>query len=372
MIRILHTADLHLDSPFSSLSVSEAARRREGLRGVFAALCARARDEKPDLFLIAGDLFDAQFVTRDTMDLIRSEFEKIPDTYVFIAPGNHDPFSPGSVWEKFDLPENVCVFRSQTLKRVSLADKNVDVYGFAFTSPVMRNSPLVGQRAADPTKINILVAHTQLDDPLSPYAPISRDQLAAFGADYAALGHVHEASGLEGEAGRCRFAYSGCPEGRSFDECGRKYALEVSVDKVAGVAGVKTEKIYLSKRRYEKADVDVTGAAGNADAREMIVRALRDAGYDENTALRLRLIGQTARPLTFEGIADSLGVASLEIKDETLAILNAGLDEDRTIRGEFYRAIKPRLESADGREREIASRALKYALFAMSGEDIPE
>lgn len=372
MIRILHTADLHLDSPFAALSSSEAASRREGLRGVFRAMTSFARENKPDLFIIAGDLFDAEFVTRDTMDLIRSELSTIPDTAVFITPGNHDPFSPGSVWERFEMPDNVCVFRDETIKRVSVPGKDIDVYGFAFTSPAMRKSPLVGQKAADPTKTNVLVAHTQIDDPLTPYAPISRDQLAAFGADYAALGHVHNADALRGEAGRCAWAYCGCPEGRSFDECGRKYALDVTVEKTAGVAKVALSEHHFSSRRFEKADVDVTGAAGSADVRDAVKSALDGAGFDKNVALRLRLVGQTSRPVTFEGLSDALGVGSLEIRDETLAILNAGLETDRTLRGEFYRAIKPRLESADEREREVAMRALKYALFAMSGEDVPE
>ena len=372
MITILHTADLHLDSPFSSLGAAQAAARRDGLRSAFAKMTAFAREAKPDLFVIAGDLFDAEFVTRDTMDLIRRELSSIPDTFVVVTPGNHDPYSPGSVWERFDMPENVCVFRSEALKAVSVPGKPIDVYGYAFTSPSYRQSPLVGQKVADPTRINVLAAHTQIDNPLSPYAPISRDQLAAFGADYAALGHIHNADGMRGEAGRCRWAYSGCLEGRSFDECGEKYALFVRIEKTAGVAEVKAERKPFSDRRFEKADVDVTGAASASDVREAALRALADAGYDENTALRLRLVGQTSRPVTFAGLAEALGAGSLEIKDETLAIFNAGLESDRTLRGEFYRAIKPRLESADEYEREIAVRALKYALFAMSGEDVPE
>ena len=372
MIKILHTADLHLDSPFSSLKAADAAARREGLRDVFRAMTAFVRETKPDLFVIAGDMFDAEFVTRDTMDLIRRELSSISDTFTVITPGNHDPYSPGSVWERFEMPDNVCVFDSEMMKKVSVPGKPIDVYGYAFTSPSYRNCPLIGQKAADPTRINVLCAHTQIDDPLSPYAPISRDQLAAFGADYAAFGHVHNAEGLHGEAGRCRWAYSGCVEGRSFDECGEKYALVVTVEKTAGVAEVRAQKKPFSNRRFEKADVDVTGAEGSADVREAVLRALSGAGYDRDTALRLRLVGQTSRPVTFTGLEEALGVGSLEIKDETLAILNAGLDADRTLRGEFYRAVRPRLESADEREREIASRALKYALFAMSGEDIPE
>lgn len=372
MIKILHTADLHLDSPFYALTAAQGAKRREGLRNVFRAMTEFVRNEKADLFLIAGDLFDARFVTRDTIDLVRSEFESIPDAFVVIAPGNHDPYSPGSVWEKIEMPENVCVFRHDLLKKVSVPGKDVDVYGYAFASPSFRHSPLVGQKIADPSKINVLCAHTQIDDPLTEYAPVSREQLAAFGADYAALGHVHNADGLYGEAGKCRWAYSGCPEGRSFDECGRKHALIVRIEKTAGTAQVKAEKRVFSELRFEKADVDVTGASSSSEVREAVTRALGGAGYDKNTVLRVRLTGQTARPVTFAGLEDALGVASLQIKDETLAVWNAGLGSDRTIRGEFYRAIKPMLESPDEHEREVALGALKYALFAMSGEDVPE
>ena len=372
MLRILHTGDLHLDSPFSSLSPADAAARRESLRGVFTSMTTYVRTERIDLLLIAGDLFDARFVTRDTMDLICSEFSRLTDSYVVIAPGNHDPYSSGSVWSRLDLPENVRVFDSDQLCRFSVPDKNADVYGYAFLSPSMRRNPLLGSSVADPTRINLICAHCQIDDPLSEYAPVSRAQLAAFGADYAALGHVHNADSLHGEAGSCVWAYCGCPEGRSFDECGRKYALIAQIDKTSGVPGVKLGKKEFSPRRYEIAEVDVTGAAGAADVRDAVRRSLAGKGYDKNTALRLRLVGQTARTLSLDGVRDAAGAGSVEIRDETLPLWNSGLESDRTLRGEFYRAIRPRLESADEREREIAVRALRYALSAMAGEDIPE
>ena len=372
MLKVLHTADLHLDSPFSSLPPSEAAARRESLRGVFTSMTTYVRAEKIDLFLISGDLFDARFVTRDTIDLICSEFSHLGGSYVVIAPGNHDPYSAGSVWERLELPDNVRVFDSDKLCRFSIPELNADVYGYAFLAPSLRRNPILGAAAADPTRINLLCAHCQIDDPLSEYAPISRAQLAAFGADYAALGHVHNAEALHGEAGSCVWAYSGCPEGRSFDECGRKYALVAHIEKTSGVPAVRLGKKEFSPRRYEIAEIDVTGASGAADARDAVRRALAGKGIDKNTALRLRLIGQTARTISFESLKEATGAASVEIKDDTLPLWNSGLESDRTLRGEFYRAIRPRLESADEHEREIAVRALKYALAAMAGEDIPE
>lgn len=371
MTKLLHTADLHLDSPFASLSPANAAARREGLRGVFTSMTTYTRTEGVDLLLIAGDLFDARFVTPDTAKLIQSELAKLTDTFVVISPGNHDPYSPSSVWETLELPDNVHLFTSETLEKFSVPGKNIDVYGYAFTSNSLRNSPVAGAHVDDTSKTNILCAHTEIDNPLSEYAPLSREQLAAFGADYAALGHIHNADSRHGTAGSCHWAYCGCPEGRSFDECGKKHALIVQIDKGSADA-VKISKKQFSPRRFETADADVTGASTEAQVREMATAALASKGFDKNTALRLRLIGQTANPVRGEGLKECLGVGSLELRDETLPIWNAGLEADLTLRGEFYRAIKPRLESAYAHERETALRALKYTLSVMAGENVPE
>lgn len=371
MAKLLHTADLHLDSPFASLSPAQAASRREGLRGVFTSMTTYARTEGVELLLIAGDLFDARFVTRDTAALIQSELAKLTDTFVVISPGNHDPYSPSSIWTTLELPDNVHLFTSETLERVSVPGKNIDVYGYAFTSNSLRHSPIIGAHVEDVSKTNILCAHTEIDNPLSEYAPLSRDQLAAFGADYAALGHIHNADSRHGTAGACQWAYSGCPEGRSFDECGKKYALIVQTDKEDGQS-VKISRKQFSPRRFETADADITGASTEAQVREMAAAVIGAKGFDKNTALRLRLIGQTASPIKGEGLKECLGVGSLELRDETLPIWNAGLEDDPTLRGEFYRALKPRLESADEHEREVALRALKYTLAVMAGENVPE
>lgn len=371
MTKLLHTADLHLDSPFASLSLAQAASRREGLRGVFTSMTTYARTENVDLLLIAGDLFDARFVTRDTAQLLRDELAKLADTFVVISPGNHDPYSPSSVWATLELPSNVHLFTSETLEKVSVPGKNIDVYGYAFTSNSFRHSPLIGAHVDDASKTNILCAHTEIDNPLSEYAPISRDQLAAFGADYAALGHIHNADMRYGAAGECHWAYCGCPEGRSFDECGKKHALVVQIDK-GNADSVKISKKQFSPRRFEIARADVTGASTDSQVREMVLTALCAKGFDKDTALRLRLTGQTASPIRGEGLRECLGVGSLELRDETLPIWNAGLEADLTLRGQFYRALKPRLESPDEREREVALRALKYTLAVMAGENVPE
>ena len=73
-VRIIHTADVHLDSPFTAFTPSGAEKRRENIRKSFLALIEKAREEKTQLFLISGDLFDTEFATRDTALMLKNAF----------------------------------------------------------------------------------------------------------------------------------------------------------------------------------------------------------------------------------------------------------------------------------------------------------
>ncbi|MBQ8287456.1 MAG: metallophosphoesterase [Clostridia bacterium] len=90
MLKVIHTADIHLDSPFSLGNAETSALRREELREMFRRLCRYIGEQKADLVLIAGDLFDRKFVTKNTVDLVVRELAALPDVRFVITPGNHD------------------------------------------------------------------------------------------------------------------------------------------------------------------------------------------------------------------------------------------------------------------------------------------
>ncbi|MBO7423841.1 MAG: metallophosphoesterase, partial [Oscillospiraceae bacterium] len=131
-IRILHTADLHMDSPFESLSEGKAAIRRAELRSLPKKIAALAIKEKVDVVLLSGDLLDGESVYRETADELVRYLRKIPAP-VFIAPGNHDYYSSTSVYAKLELPEQVCLFTKNTIEVFDFPEKGFRVYGAAFT-----------------------------------------------------------------------------------------------------------------------------------------------------------------------------------------------------------------------------------------------
>lgn len=370
MIKIFHTADVHLDSPFASTDLRRAEIRQSELRAVFASMMTYARTEKVDIVLIPGDLFDSEYVTRETLAHITRELASLACPVV-ISPGNHDCCNEKSVWLRNDFPDNVHVFTSDKLDMISFDELGVDVYGYAFPSPSMSAAPIYGH-VKDSEKINLLCAHLELGGSGSSYAPISETALFSFGCDYYALGHIHNPP-QPIFSGNSAVAYSGCPEGRAPDETGIKGAIVATVEKGSAP---KLKFVRFCRRRYENASLDCTDATSAADVEAMASELISERKYSDDTILTLKLTGRLSPYIMLtQDIYDRIGknLFSLTVKDETAA--EQGLDyleRDAGIKGEFYRLLKPRLESDDQHERDIAKRALRYGLSALDGGGVTE
>lgn len=251
MLKLIHASDFHLDSPFSGLGPEQAALRRGEQRELLARLADLAREKRADLVLLSGDLLDSERVFRETVQALAGALAAIPCP-VFIAPGNHDFYSPASPYASLDWPSHVHLFTSGEMEAVPLPELNCTVYGRAFTAPHQDKSPLEGFFAAG-EGIRLGCLHGDVA-PQSRYGPITQEEIAASGLHYLALGHIHQGSGLQ-RAGDVYWAYPGCPEGRGFDELGEKGILYLEVDETAAAA----QFIPLCLRRYESLTVDITG-----------------------------------------------------------------------------------------------------------------
>ena len=376
MPKILHFADLHLDTPFRCGSPAASEIRRRELRETFASLIDYIREHDIVLALVAGDLFDAAAVTKDTAAFVTAQLASAPSCHFVIAPGNHDPITPDSVYQNTRFPDNVTVFRRAALDCVSFPALGVDVYGYAFVGSTLETCPAVGQTPKDPSRLNLLCAHADVGAPLSPYAPIAERDLSDSGFEYVALGHIHAYSGVR-SAGHTYYAYSGCLEGRDFGETGYKGALLLDLEKENGELRLTPTWLRFSRRRYEVSEVDLSGAT-DADAVTRAIEAhIATQGYGEDTLLRLILRGRVSPALTCDGRALSQmfgrSLSYLEIEDATLPLYDAAeLEKDAGILGAFFAEMRPLLESGTPEERREAARALRIGLAALRGEDFTE
>lgn len=368
-LKILHTGDLHLDSPFSGMKPQAAERRRRELRDTFCDMMRFAKTAAVDMVLIAGDLFDSRFATRETLALIKEEFSALSCPIV-IAPGNHDPADGRGIWHSGILPDNVYIFTEEKLTRFSFPELNCDVYGYAFTSSEMTASPVAGEFIKDTTQTSILLCHADMVSPVSSNAPISKAQIESFGADYTALGHIHNGEAYSGNAGGCVYAYCGCPEGRDFGESGIKGAIICEIDADGDGRRVTVERKPFCRRRYEDITVPVDGAVTMSE----VCRAAASAAIlaDDKTILRLTFTGIVDPELVIDPVAIEASlpnVCDVTVRDHTTPSLSFS-EDDPTVRGEFCRLLAPMLGSADPAEREKAIMALRMGLSALSGNDI--
>ena len=358
MVKIIHGADFHLDSPFSGLSPQHSAQRRSELRQLPRRLADLARAEGADLVLLSGDLLDGQHIYRETAQALAEALGSIPCP-AFLAPGNHDPWSQHSPYASLTWPDNVHIFSSQALESVDLPGLGCTVWGRAFCASHQASSPLEGLSLPRDRRLHLGCFHGDVA-PQSDYGPISREAIAASGLTYLALGHIHQCSGLQRE-GDTFWAYPGCPEGRGFDETGEKGVLLVEAEP----GQVKARFIPLCQRKYEVLSVDITGTSDLAGA---VQRALPEDA--QRHMFRVLLTGEGESP----------DLAALE---RTLAPLCYGLTlqdhtrlpqnlwqrrEEDSLTGLFLRAMWEKCQAEP--DNQLYQLCARYGLAALeNGEE---
>lgn len=298
MFRFLHAADLHLDSPLLGLaakSADYAARVDRASRDAFRNLVALAIDEGCRFIVLAGDVFDGDLRNFETGLFFIDQMRRLEEAgvQVFLILGNHDAenrFAP-----KLSMSANVHVFESKHAHAISMEELRVTVHGRSFpqrdvTDNIARDYPI-----AIAGHFNIGVLHTALQGSESyhaPYAPCTIEELANFGYDYWALGHVHARAVLNTNP---HIVYPGNLQGRSSRETGPKGATIVTVN---DGQVIQMEHHDLDVVRWINLAVDVAGIrtrTGLLDCIRVAIEGACAVADDRALAVRLRLIGETTQ-----------------------------------------------------------------------------
>lgn len=360
MLKFIHAADFHLDSAFGALPAGQAAERRRESRELAFRLADYVNAHGVQLVLLAGDLFDSAAPYRETGEALAQALGRM-NAQVFAAPGNHDWYGPGTPWVTADWPENVHIFRENAMTAVSLP--GVTVHGAAFTSPEQGESLLAGFSAPEDGQVHLGLLHGEIEPAEARYDPLRREEIAASGLTYLALGHIHK-RGEPRTYGKTLCAWPGCAEGRGFDELGEKGFYEGAVDEGGHVS---LTFVPFARRRYEILEVDVTGRS----PREALEAALPKDTADD--LYRVLLTGEAV-----EAGAKALETAlagrfyALEVRDHTRVAADvwARAGED-SLRGLFLRELRAKWEAAaDEAEREAVALAVRFGLAALDHRDL--
>lgn len=161
-MKFVHIADMHFDSPFVCLSdkgILGDLRRLEQ-RKVLKKVIKYIQENKIEYLFIAGDLYEHKYIKQSTIEYINQQFKQIPQTKIYITPGNHDPYLKNSYYNKNQWNDNVTIFHSKIEK---IENENIDIYGYGFDDFYCTNCGIEELEISNKDKINILIMHGTLD-----------------------------------------------------------------------------------------------------------------------------------------------------------------------------------------------------------------
>ena len=353
-MRILHSADWHLDAPMSGHSPERAERLRRELRKIPDKVCRLCIAEGCDLLLLSGDLFDGK-VSRESLTEVRTALEKVKIP-VIITPGNHDFCGSDSVYLTESWPGNVHIFTKPPLQSIVLEELDCRIYGAGYNSMdcpgLMKDFHIQGGE-----KWHIGVVHGEADTASSHYCPIPKNQIRDSGLHYLALGHIHKGGSLR--VGDTLCAWPGCPMGRGFDELGPKGVILAQLDD-----SVNAAFMALDTPRFFDEEAEVSG-----DATDAVAAIL--PSVDTTDFYRVTLTGYCSGVDTAAVAAAFPHIPNLVIRDETLPEMDlwSALGED-SLEGVFFELLHDACGSQSETIRRRAKLAAQLSRKILDGQEV--
>ena len=354
MIKILHSADWHLDSPMQGRTPEQTRLLREKLLEIPQKIGQICKAENCDMILLSGDLFDGSY-TRDSYLALRQMLEDV-NIPVFITPGNHDFTAPGSPWLTEVWPDNVHIFTHAAVESVSVPVLDCRVYGAGFTA-MDCDGLLEGFRTEQEETYAIGIFHGDPTQTASPYCPITGAQVRESGLDYLALGHIHKGDSFR--EGKTLCAWPGCPMGRGYDEQGQKGVLIVTVDETTSARFVP-----LDTPKFYDLEIAVTG-----DPAADLGTVLPPVGNDD--FYRITFTG-ASEPIDLAGLTNTFSrFPNLELRDRTVPPVDVwGTVGEDSFEGMYFKLLKDAMDDADEATRQQITLAAEISRKLLDGQEV--
>lgn len=363
-MRLIHCADLHIDSNLRTyLTEEEGNARKNEILNNFPRLIQYATQNNINKILIAGDLFDSDSVSRHAENVVYNAILSNPKIMFYYVPGNHD--ANNFLAKKKDLPKNIVVF-DENLRGISLNDAGTIVlYSLKLTEKNYKS--FYDELNFDETKFNILMLHGE-DKALgsASFAEcIDFGKLKNKGIDYLALGHIHKRITMPLDE-RGMIVYPGCLEGRGFDECGEHgfYIADINEE----ILNAAYTFVPFAARQMIEINADITGANGTTDIAERIESVLNETEIDPNDFLKIVLCGKTDvfvdKNLDYILACFKETAKVVKIVDKTSSYVDYdSYKNDMSLKGEYIRLV----QNADLSDTDKAC-IIKMGIDALMGE----
>ena len=320
-MKFVHIADVHLDTPFKTISdrADLGVERRLEQRKALKKVVDYIKENNIEYLFISGDLYDEAYVRESSISFLNNLFKEIPNTKIYIAPGNHDPYIKNSFYAIYPWNENVKIFTND-VEKVENEDGNI--YGFGFNNFEMNNNQIKDIVLDEPEKINILITHGDLGE--SRYNPMKLNEIKSKGFDYVALGHIHKRDDST------NVVYPGSLISLGFDELGEHGMIVGEINNKK----LKKEFIKIDEREFVEKELDVSDILSEEELIEKI-----NSIEGENKLFKIILVGYRNFPININ--IKLINKNIIKIKNNTKIKIELK-ENNSTLKGIFIKKLNER------------------------------
>ncbi len=366
-MKLIHTSDWHLCSSMERrLSEDKAKMRRTELLSRFADTVAWAKENAVDAVLLCGDLSDDGVLPYDVQEYLLAAVAGAAPIRFYLIAGNHDRISDRTLGGCFtrgreEMPANLHIFGEEWSSEA--LSEQVLIHGRSLTGAAVPAD--IPEFPHD--RYNVLMLHGEISESSSVLGGeediLPLTALRGKNIDYLALGHEHTFRHKKLDA-RGTWCYSGCPEGRGFDECGQKGFVVLTLD---GTHCTGASFVPFAKRTLHDLRLDVTDIDGGIYAAEQALGMLvRD--IPETDLVRVTVCGEdpTEHGLDLNYLSHRLCARFFhaELRDAREQKRQVISDGDVSLRGAFVRAVEALDLSEDDKNA-----VLRCGLAALMGRN---
>ena len=353
MQKFIHCADIHLGSKMESkLPREKVKERRVEVRTTFRKMVEYAKENGVRAIMLSGDVFDSDRPLRDDKAAFYKIVRDNPEIDFLYLRGNHDGKES---YTEAGL-DNLKTF---TTEWSGYEYDGVYICGLEISRENAKS--LYSTLKLDKDKKNLVMLHGNVESAMG-VDKVNVGKLADKNIDYLALGHIHSYSENKLDD-RGRYAFSGCLEGRGFDETGEKGFVLVEVDEE-----VKTTFVPYAKRTINECFVNISSTKDLYDVATEVRTQVR---FNRNDLYRIELVGEISYDV--EGLAEKLeeeladDCYFISVKNKTTQKINpAEYEFDTSLKGEFVRTVWAKGDMSEARKSEIITLGLKV----LAGEEV--
>ena len=367
-MKIIHCADLHLDSAMNThFSGVKAKERKNELLETFTRMIGYAADNDVAAIIIAGDLFDKKNISATARNTVMYEINNNPQIDFYYLKGNHD--ADNFVASMDAIPANLKLFGEEWIKYTAYEENGNRIIITGVEQDESNYQGIYSGLSLEDSDFNIVVLHGQENMTSGNKSEnININDLKNRAIDYLALGHVHFYKEAPLDA-RGIYCYPGCLEGRGFDECGDHGFVLMDIDVVNRT--FTREFIDIATRSLYELEVDISGCNTTMEISKRISQVIEACCYGRENMVKILLTGKAdvecEKDLEFLSKQFENEFYFLKIQDNTVFEIDyEEYEHEASLKGEFIRMVKSKIDLSE----EDKAMIIRYGIQALKGEEI--